>query len=40
MVLRYTCGPKFDGQGDIDEFFNDFGYESEIFGWDAEAQRT
>lgn len=38
MALRNTSGPKFDGEGDIEEFLTEFGYESEMYGWDPEAQ--
>lgn len=36
--LKNSCGPKFDGEGDVESFLTSFGYESEMYGWDSAAR--
>ena len=38
MAMRMTNIPIYDGGKDIDDFLTVFGYESEMYGWDAEAR--
>lgn len=38
MALRNSSGPKFDGEGDVEAFFTEFGYESEMYGLDSAAR--